>query len=85
MSEHPGGEIILYQRSDAPAIDVPLDGDTVWLGQQQLADLFQLCPEGVECKELGGLLERTSNIRWQDAQGEKFKYINPEPVDLFVA
>ncbi len=41
MSEQPGGEIILYQRDDAPAIDVRLDGDTVWLSQQQLADLFQ--------------------------------------------
>ena len=41
MSEQPGGEIILYQRGDAPAIEVRLDGDTVWLSQQQLADLFQ--------------------------------------------
>jgi hypothetical protein len=41
MSEQPGGEIILYQRGDAPTIDVRLDGDTVWLSQQQLADLFQ--------------------------------------------
>lgn len=41
MSKQPGGEIILYQRADAPAIDVRLDGDTVWLSQQQLADLFQ--------------------------------------------
>lgn len=41
MSEQPAGEIILYQRGDAPAIDVRLDGDTVWLSQQQLADLFQ--------------------------------------------
>lgn len=41
MSEQPGGEIFLYQRDDAPAIDVRLDGDTVWLSQQQLADLFQ--------------------------------------------
>ena len=41
MSERPTGEIVLYQRGDAPAIDVQLDGDTVWLSQQQLADLFQ--------------------------------------------
>ena len=41
MSEQPTGEIVLYQRGDAPAIDVQLDGDTVWLSQQQLADLFQ--------------------------------------------
>lgn len=41
MNQQPGGEIILYQRGDAPAIDVRLDGETVWLSQQQLADLFQ--------------------------------------------
>lgn len=41
MNELPAGEIVLYQRGDAPAIDVRLDGDTVWLSQQQLADLFQ--------------------------------------------
>lgn len=41
MNEQPAGEIVLYQRGDAPAIGVRLDGDTVWLSQQQLADLFQ--------------------------------------------
>lgn len=41
MSEQPAGEIVLYQRGGAPAIDVRLDDDTVWLSQQQLADLFQ--------------------------------------------
>ncbi len=41
MSAQPDGEIILYQRGDAHAIDVRLEGDTVWLSQQQLADLFQ--------------------------------------------
>ena len=39
--EQPGGEIIVYQRDGAPAIDVRLEDDTVWLSQQQLADLFQ--------------------------------------------
>lgn len=41
MSVQPTGEIVLYQRGNAPAIDVRLDGETVWLSQQQLADLFQ--------------------------------------------
>ncbi len=40
MSEQPGGEILLYQRGDAPAIHVRLDGDTVWLSLNQLADLL---------------------------------------------
>ncbi|MDR2880550.1 MAG: virulence RhuM family protein, partial [Azoarcus sp.] len=41
MNEQPGGNIILYQRRGAPAVDVRLEGETVWLTQQQLADLFQ--------------------------------------------
>ncbi len=41
MSEQPGGEIILYRRGKDSVIEVRLDGDTVWLSQQQLADLFQ--------------------------------------------
>ncbi len=40
MSEQPGGEIILYQRGDALAIEVRLDGDTVWLSLNQLAELL---------------------------------------------
>lgn len=40
MSAQPGGEIVLYQRGDAPAIDVRLIGDTVWLSLNQIADLL---------------------------------------------
>jgi hypothetical protein len=42
MNDRPSGEIILYPRADgAPSVEVRLDGDTVWLTQQQLADLLQ--------------------------------------------
>ena len=42
MNDKPSGEIILYPRSDGEAaLEVRLDGETVWLSQQQLADLFQ--------------------------------------------
>ena len=41
MTEQPSGEIILYQRNGLPTINVRLEGETVWLSQQQLADLFQ--------------------------------------------
>ena len=43
MSEQPAGEIILYKRGDATAIDVRLDGDTVWLSQEQMAELREMC------------------------------------------
>jgi prophage maintenance system killer protein len=41
MNETPGGELIIYQAEDgSSALDVRLEGDTVWLTQQQMADLF---------------------------------------------
>lgn len=42
VTEMPSGEIILYQRETGESvIEVRLDADTVWLSQQQIADLFQ--------------------------------------------
>lgn len=41
MSKNPSGEIILYPGgSGEPTIEVRLDGDTVWLSQDQMAVLF---------------------------------------------
>ncbi|GAB7026056.1 RhuM family protein [Geotalea toluenoxydans] len=41
MSEKPSGEIILYPSGNGePTIEVRLDGDTVWLSQDQMAALF---------------------------------------------
>jgi hypothetical protein len=42
LSQQPAGEVTLYRRDDgAPAVEVRLEADTVWLTQQQMADLFQ--------------------------------------------
>ena len=42
------GEVILYERADgAPALRVRLDAETVWLSQQQIADLFHTTRENV--------------------------------------
>ena len=42
MTDRPDGDVILYQREDGtPALEVRLDTDTVWLSQQQIAELFQ--------------------------------------------
>jgi len=41
MTEQPSGEVLLYQREDGlPALEVTLEAETVWLSQQQIADLF---------------------------------------------
>lgn len=41
MDDHSAGEIILYHQEDgSPAIRVRLEGETVWLSQRQIAELF---------------------------------------------
>ncbi len=38
----PGGEVILYQTEDLQTrLEVRLEGETVWLTQAQMAELFQ--------------------------------------------
>ena len=40
-NNQPSGQIVLYQGDDgSPAISVRLEDDTVWLSQQQIAELF---------------------------------------------
>ena len=34
------GELIKYEQQDMPQLEVWLDGDTVWLTQKQMAELF---------------------------------------------
>ena len=48
MTEGAAGEVILYQRDDgAPALEVRLEEETVWLSQQQIAELFQTTQQNV--------------------------------------
>ena len=42
------GEIILYQSEDGIVkIDVRLEGETVWLTQKFMAELFQTTPQNI--------------------------------------
>lgn len=42
MKEQNKGEVIIYQSEDGLThIDVKLEDDTIWLTQQQMAELFQ--------------------------------------------
>jgi len=41
-SSHLNSQIIIYEGSEGqPKIDVKIEGETVWLNQKQLVDLFQ--------------------------------------------
>ena len=44
----PPSEILLYQTEDQQTrVQVRLEGDTVWLTQAQMADLFQTTPQNI--------------------------------------
>ena len=44
----PGGEVILYQTEDLQTrLEVRLEGETVWLTQAQMAELFQTTIQNV--------------------------------------
>lgn len=48
MTEEASGAVTLYQRDDGtPALEVRLDAETVWLSQQQIAELFQTSQQNV--------------------------------------
>ncbi|MCW2134265.1 virulence RhuM family protein [Arthrobacter sp. VKM Ac-2550] len=46
-SEAPAGDIVVYVRGDAVRLDVRFDGDTVWLSQAQIAELFGTTQQNV--------------------------------------
>ena len=42
------GEIIIYEDAQGQTkLDVRLQGDTVWLNQAQMAELFQTTPQNI--------------------------------------
>lgn len=48
MIVEPTGEVLLYRRDDGtPALEVRLEGETLWLSQQQIAELFQTSQQNV--------------------------------------
>ncbi|MCQ2143307.1 MAG: hypothetical protein MJY56_04480 [Bacteroidales bacterium] len=40
VEEGTGGEIVLYRPDEKTSLEVRIDADTVWLTQQQIAELF---------------------------------------------
>ena len=48
------GEVILYQPNETVRLEVRLENETVWLTQQQIADLFE--------KERSGITKHINNI-----------------------
>lgn len=47
-SSRPGGQIVVYQAEDGGGrIRVLLEGETVWLTQAQIAELFQTTPQNI--------------------------------------
>lgn len=65
------GEVILYRAADgAPAIEVRLEHDSVWLSQQQIADLFGTTRENITM-HLRGYIAR---VNWPSRQPVRNPY-----------
>jgi hypothetical protein len=48
ITPHPDGELLIYPASDgAGGIRVLLAGETVWLTQAQIAELYQTTPQNI--------------------------------------
>lgn len=48
MTDQPSGEVILYRHDDgSPELRVRFEAQTVWLSQQQIAELFQTSRENI--------------------------------------
>lgn len=76
------GEVIIYESDDGKLrINVHLDEETVWLSQQQLAELFQTTKQNIskhirnifEEGELPTSVSVNKKLTVQDTNGDKFK------------
>lgn len=76
MTDEPTGEVILYQRDDGtPALEVRFDADTVWLSQQQIAELFETSQQNVSLHlrniyEEGELYEKATHKEYLSVRRE---------------
>lgn len=76
-------EIILFETSDKKVtLSVPMDGDTVWLSQAQMAELFDTTKQNVSLhanncfKE--GELNKKSVVKDFLTTGGADKFLDPE-------
>jgi len=68
LPEKAGGEILLYQAEDGKTrIDVRMDKETVWLSQNQMAELFQTTKQNVSLHSNNvfaeGELDRAATVK----------------------
>jgi hypothetical protein len=89
------GEIILYQSPDGKAaLDVRLEGETLWLNLNQMAGLFER-DKSVVSRHLGnifktGELERNSVVAFfattaADGKTYQVEYFNLDAITLMIA
>jgi hypothetical protein len=50
LQEPQPGEFLLYETEDCRArVECRLAGDTIWLSQAMMAELFQTTPQNISC------------------------------------
>ena len=62
------GEIVMYQPDETIRLEVRMGEETVWLTQQQMAELFQR-------DQLMPRLSVSSDIAWRTSEHDKIKTI----------
>lgn len=88
----PQSELLLYQTEDGQTkIEVTMDGDTGWLSQSQMIELFQssksIISEHIKHFFEGGELEETSvirNFRTTEADGKNYN-VNYYNLDVIIS
>jgi len=68
------GELLIYQTADGVTrVQVRFEGDTVWLSQRDMADLFQTTPQNVTI-HIGTIYEAGERANWSKRQLVRISY-----------
>ncbi len=73
MQETKKGEIVIYKDNQGPELQVKMDGETVWLNQAQISELFQTARTSItrhigNIFDSGELVEANSTLKQANVQ-----------------
>ena len=64
------GKIVIYKTRKGPELEVKLEGETVWLTQEQISKLF-IIERSVITKHIRNILKLTPNTDTTGSQGTR--------------
>ena len=83
------GEIVMYQPDETIRLEVRMEGETVWLTQQQMAELFQK-DQSVVARHINnafkeGELEENSNMHFLHNTQYKYRPTKVYSLDVIIS